>query len=110
APILRGISFSLDPGEVLAVVGPSASGKTTLARLLMGLWPAQAGKVRLDDADIHRWNKQELGPHLGYLPQGVELFEGTVAENIARFGAVQPTQVEAAARAVGLHAFILGLP
>jgi len=110
APILRGIAFALNPGEVLAVIGASASGKTTLARQLMGLWPAQAGKVRLDDADIHRWNKQELGPHLGYLPQGVALFEGTVAENIARFGAVQPAQVEAAARAVGLHDFIVGLP
>lgn len=110
APILRGIAFALSPGEVLAVIGPSASGKTTLARQLMGLWPAQAGKVRLDDADIHRWDKRELGPHLGYLPQGVELFEGTVAENIARFGAVQPALVEAAARAVGLHEFIAGLP
>ncbi|WP_315129053.1 type I secretion system permease/ATPase [Comamonas antarctica] len=110
APILRGMAFALNPGDVLAVIGPSASGKTTLARLLVGLWPAQAGKVRLDDADIHRWNKQELGPHLGYLPQGVELFDGTVAENIARFGAVQPAQVEAAARAVGMHDFILSLP
>lgn len=110
ATLLRGIAFALNPGEVLAVIGPSASGKTTLARQLVGLWPAQAGKVRLDDADIQRWNKQELGPHLGYLPQGVELFEGTVAENIARFGTVQPAQVEAAARAVGLHDFILGLP
>ena len=110
APILRGIAFALNPGEVLAVIGPSASGKTTLARQLMGLWPAQAGKVRLDDADIHRWNKQELGPHLGYLPQGVALFDGTIAENIARFGIAQPAQVEAAARAVGLHEFIVGLP
>ena len=109
-PILRAIAFALNPGDVLAVIGPSASGKTTLARMLVGLWPAQSGKVRLDDADIHSWNKQELGPHLGYLPQGVELFEGTVAENIARFGPVQPAQVEAAARAVGMHEFILGLP
>ncbi|WP_159916481.1 type I secretion system permease/ATPase [Pantoea sp. 18069] len=110
SPLLRGMAFALNPGDVLAVIGPSASGKTTLARLLVGLWPAQGGKVRLDDADIHGWNKQELGPHLGYLPQGVELFEGTVAENIARFGPVQPAQVEAAARAVGMHDFILGLP
>jgi ATP-binding cassette subfamily C exporter for protease/lipase len=109
APLLRGIAFALNPGDVLAVIGPSASGKTSLARMLVGLWPAQGGKVRLDDADIHGWSKQELGPHLGYLPQGVELFEGTVAENIARFGPVQPAQVEAAARAVGMHEFILGL-
>src|ERR1035437_4078598 len=109
-PILRGVSFGLQPGEVLAVVGPSASGKTTLARLLVGLWPAAGGKVRLDGADVYTWNKVELGPHVGYLPQGVELFEGSVAENIARFGEVDQAKVEAAARAVGLHDFILALP
>jgi len=109
-PILKGLNFALQPGEVLAVVGPSASGKTTLARLLVGLWPAINGKVRLDGADVYAWNKNELGPHLGYLPQGVELFEGTVAENIARFGTLDPAQVEAAARTVGLHEFILALP
>ena len=108
--ILRGVAFNLQPGEVLAVVGPSASGKTTLARLLVGLWPAAAGKVRLDGADIYTWDKSELGPHIGYLPQGVELFDGTVAENIARFGPVEKSKVEAAARAVGLHEFILALP
>ena len=110
APILRGVQFALQPGEVLAVVGPSASGKTTLARLLVGLWPAAAGKVRLDGADVFLWDKAELGPHVGYLPQGVELFSGTLAENIARFGPVRQAQVEAAARAVGLHEFILSLP
>lgn len=109
-PVLKGVSFTLAPGEVLAVVGPSASGKTTLARLLMGLWPASTGKVRLDGVDIYSWNKAELGPYVGYLPQGVELFEGTLAQNIARFGAVSPQKVEAAARAVGLHEFIVGLP
>jgi ATP-binding cassette subfamily C exporter for protease/lipase len=109
-PILRGVQFALAPGEVLAVVGPSAAGKTTLARLLVGLWPAQGGKVRLDGADIHTWNKAELGAHLGYLPQGVELFEGTLAEKIARFAEVEPAKVDAAARAVGLHEFILSLP
>ncbi|MFO1246477.1 MAG: type I secretion system permease/ATPase [Ramlibacter sp.] len=108
--IIRGVAFSLQPGEVLAVVGPSASGKTTLARLLVGLWPAAAGKVRLDGADVFSWDKSELGPHVGYLPQGVELFDGTVAENIARFGPVEKAKVESAARAVGLHEFILALP
>ncbi|MDD2882233.1 MAG: type I secretion system permease/ATPase [Rhodoferax sp.] len=108
--ILKGVSFGLQPGEVLAVVGPSASGKTTLARLLVGLWPAINGKVRLDGADVFTWNKVELGPHIGYLPQGVELFDGSVAENIARFGEVDMAKVEAAARAVGLHEFILALP
>jgi ATP-binding cassette subfamily C exporter for protease/lipase len=108
--ILRGITFALQPGDVLAVVGPSASGKTTLARLLMGIWPALAGKVRLDGADVFTWNKSELGPHVGYLPQGVELFEGTLAENIARFDTPDIAKVEAAARAVGLHDFIQTLP
>lgn len=108
--ILRGLQFGLRPGEVMAVIGPSASGKTTLARLLVGLWPAHAGKVRLDGADVHAWDKLELGPHIGYLPQGVELLEGTVAQNIARFGQPDPQAVETAARAVGLHEFILALP
>jgi len=109
-PIVRGVQFALNPGEVLAVVGPSASGKTTLARLLVGLWPALSGKVRLDGADIHTWDKSELGPYLGYLPQGVELLDGTLAENIARFGEVDMAQVEAAARLVGLHELIMSLP
>jgi len=109
-PILKGVAFALQPGEVLAVVGPSASGKTTLARLLMGLWPAASGKVRLDGVDVYTWDKAELGPHIGYLPQGVELFDGTLAENIARFGEVEPVKVEAAARAIGLHETILALP
>jgi ATP-binding cassette subfamily C exporter for protease/lipase len=108
--ILRGISFVLQPGDVLAVVGPSASGKTTLARLLVGLWPAAVGKVRLDGADVQAWSKRELGPHVGYLPQGVALFEGSLAENMARFGPVDMPQVEAAARAVGLHDWIMSLP
>ena len=108
--ILRGVAFALNPGEVLAVVGPSASGKTTLARLLVGLWPAASGKVRLDGADIYSWDKNHLGPFVGYLPQGVELFDGTIADNIARFGVIDTAQVEAAARAVGLHELITALP
>ena len=108
-PIVRGVQFALNPGEVLAVVGPSASGKTTLARLLVGLWPAMSGKVRLDGADIYAWDKTELGPYLGYLPQGVELLDGTLAENIARFGEVDMEQVQAAARLVGLHELIMSL-
>jgi len=108
--ILKGVGFALSPGEALAVVGPSASGKTTLARLLVGLWPAINGKVRLDGADVYAWDKRELGPQLGYLPQGVELFDGTVAENIARFGQIDMVKVEEAARAVGVHEFILALP
>lgn len=109
-PVLRGVSFALAPGEVVAVIGPSAAGKTTLARVLTGIWPSAGGKARLDGADVHVWDKTELGPHVGYLPQGVELFEGTLGENIARFGPADPERVEAAARAVGLHEYILSLP
>ncbi len=109
-PILRGINFALAPGETLMIIGPSASGKTTLARLLMGIWPALSGKVRLDSADIHAWTKSELGPHLGYLPQNVELFEGTLAENIARFGDIDMEQVRAATELVGLSAMAESLP
>lgn len=108
--IVRGVAFALQPGEVLAVVGPSASGKSTLARLLVGLWPAASGKVRLDGVDIFTWDKAELGPHVGYLPQGVELFEGTLAQNIARFGEVDMHKVRAAAEEVGVHALIESLP
>ena len=109
-PIVRGVQFAAQPGEVVAVIGPSASGKTTLAKLLVGLWPSISGKVRLDGADVHSWDKAELGPYLGYLPQGVELLDGTLAENIARFGDVDMVQVEAAARLVGLHDLIMSMP
>lgn len=108
--ILRDLDFSLPAGECLAVIGPSASGKTTLARLLMGLWPPLSGSVRLDGADIHAWHKAELGPHLGYLPQDVELFDGTLAENICRFGPVAMDQVEAAAELIGLDSLAAELP
>jgi len=108
--IIRGVSFVVPAGQAVAIVGPSASGKTTLARLLVGVWPAANGKVRLDGVDIFPWNKAELGPHVGYLPQDVELFDGTLAENIARFSHVDMALVESAARAVGLHETILALP
>ena len=108
--IIKGASFVVPAGKVVAVIGPSASGKTTLARLVVGVWPAASGKVRLDGVDIFPWNKAELGPHIGYLPQDVELFDGTLAENIARFGPVDMGRVEAAARAVGVHETIITLP
>jgi len=109
-PILRGIQFGLEPGDLLVVVGPSAAGKTTLARVLVGLWPALQGKVRLDGADVATWNKIELGPHLGYVPQSVELLDGTLADNIARFGPHSPAQLQAAIDAVGLQALVDSLP
>ncbi len=108
--ILRGVSFNLSPGESLGIIGPSASGKSTLARLLVGVWPCQAGKVRLDGADIFTWNKGELGPWLGYLPQDVELFEGSIADNIARFGEVDSDAVIRAAKACAVHEMILRFP
>lgn len=110
APVVRNVSFALEPGDVLGVVGPSGSGKSTLARLLIGVWPAMMGKVRLDGADIYQWNKAELGPHIGYLPQSIELFAGTVSDNIARFGDVDPEKVVTAAQRAGVHEMILHLP
>ena len=108
--ILKGISFRVAPGGSLAIVGPSASGKTTLARLLVGIWPSMQGKVRLDGNDVYQWNKEELGQYVGYLPQTVELFEGTIAENVARFGEPDADKVQDACRLVGLDGFIEQLP
>lgn len=108
--ILKGLTFALEPGDVLGVIGPSGSGKSTLARLLVGVWPSAVGKVRLDGADIYQWNKDQLGPHIGYLPQDIELFSGTVAENIARFGNVDSEKVITAAKRAGVHDMILHLP
>lgn len=108
--ILRDISFSLQPGESLGLIGPSGAGKSTLCRLLLGIWPSSAGSVRLDGADIFTWDQEKLGPHIGYLPQDVELFTGTVAENIARLATVDSDQVIFAAQQAGVHELILSLP
>ena len=108
--ILKNVGFSLKAGELVAVIGPSASGKSTLARLLVGVWPPLAGSVRLDGAEVFKWNKDELGRYLGYLPQDIELFDGTVAENIARFGELDSEKILAAARAAGVHDLVLMLP
>ncbi len=110
AIILKGVNVAFAPGEVIGIVGPSASGKSTLARLLVGIWPAAGGKVRLDGADIYEWNKLEVGRHIGYLPQDVELFDGSVAENIARFSAIDSDTVVRAAERAGIHEMILRLP
>ncbi len=109
-PVIRGLNLSLSAGEVLGIIGPSGSGKSTLARLLVGVWPAAAGKVRLDGADIYHWNKEELGPSIGYLPQDIELFSGSVSENIARFGEVDPEKVILASQRAGVHQMILNMP
>lgn len=108
--IVKNVNFSLSPGECLAIIGPSASGKTSLARLLVGVWQPQMGKIRLDGADIATWSKEDLGPHLGYLPQGVELFDGTLADNIARFGEVDPDKLQAASQLSGLDSLVKELP
>lgn len=108
-PTLKGISFSVSAGEVIGVLGPSAAGKSTLARGLLGIWPTMNGKVRLDGADIFAWNRTELGPSIGYLPQDIELFAGSVSENIARFGEIDAQKVVAAAQESGVHELVLGL-
>jgi PrtD family type I secretion system ABC transporter len=109
-PTLRGISLSLASGETLAVIGPSGAGKSSLARVLVGIWAPLAGKVRYDGADIRTWDHGDLGRHLGYLPQDVELFEGSVAENIARFSTFNNEEIIEAAQRSGLHEEILRLP
>ena len=108
--ILRNIGFALEPGELLGMIGPSAAGKTTLSRVLLGLWPSMGGKVRLDGADIFHWNPEELGRFVGYLPQDVELFPGTVSDNIARMGEPDPELVVEAATKAGVHELVLQLP
>lgn len=112
APTLVGVTFALEAGDMLGVIGPSGSGKSTLGRLIGGVWTARAGKVRLDGADIAQWDKERLGPYMGYLPQDVELFAGTVAENISRFTEAEAVsaQVTDAAVMAGAHDMILTLP
>ncbi len=108
--VIKGIALSLAAGESLGIIGPSASGKTTLIRLILGVWKPQGGVVRLDGADIARWDRDSLGKYVGYLPQDVELFQGTIAQNIARLGEVDSERVVAAAKLAHAHDMILRLP
>jgi PrtD family type I secretion system ABC transporter len=109
-PIIRHASFELQAGDALGIIGPSASGKSSLARLIIGIWQPSAGTVRLDGADIGRTERAEVGPFIGYLPQDVELFPGSVAENIARMGQPNPDAVVKAAMSARVHELILRLP
>lgn len=109
-PVLKGVTFALNAGDTLGVIGPSGSGKSSLARLMVGVWPSAMGTVRIDGADVYRWNKDELGPSMGYLPQDIELFAGTISENIARFGELDPEKVIKASQMAGVHDLILHFP
>ena len=108
--LIYGVSLRLEPGQSLAIVGPSGAGKSTLLRLLTGVWAPSAGTVRLDQADLSRWPREDLAPWIGYVPQDVELFPGTVAENIARLGQVDSERVVQAAKRAHVHEMILALP
>ncbi len=109
-PVLKSINFAIPSGMAVGLVGPSGAGKSTLARAMLGIWPTSSGKIRLDGADVFAWNREELGPSIGYLPQDVELFEGTVSENISRFGEFDSELVVQASKAADVHEMILRLP
>jgi ATP-binding cassette, subfamily C, bacterial EexD len=110
AAVIKGLTFSIEKGDVIGVLGPSGAGKSSFARALLGIWPTANGKIRLDGAEVFAWNRHELGPFIGYLPQDIELFEGTISENIARFGDVDPEKVVNAAKMADVHDLILRLP
>ena len=109
-PIIRGVTFTAEPGEVIALIGPSASGKSTLAKVLVGAWIPSFGKVRLDEADINNWSKDNLGSHIGYLSQTIELFDGSITQNVGRFGEIDENEVHEACKWVGLDKIISAMP
>ena len=108
--VLKGLNFAIEPGTFIALIGSSASGKSTLARALLGIWPTANGAIRLDGADVGQFDRSLVGNYIGYLPQDIELFDGTIAENIARFGEVDSNKIVSAAQAAGVHEMILQLP
>jgi len=108
-PVVAGASFEIQPGEIVGVIGPSAAGKSSLVRGILGIWPTVAGSLRIDGAECASYNRDELGPHIGYLPQDIELFDGSVSENIARFDEIDAEAVVQAARDAGCHDMILRL-
>ena len=110
APVLDNISLNLPAGRVICIIGPSASGKSSLVRALLGLWPQRVGTLLLDSAPMDQWDAKLLGQHIGYLPQDVGLLEGTLAQNIARFGKLDPEKVAAAAKTAGIHHLLLSFP
>lgn len=109
-PILQGLNASFKPGEVIGIIGPSGAGKSTLARCLLGIWPQTEGQVLLDGKDIAAWSRETLGPQVGYLPQDIEMFDGTIADNIGRFSDVPSETVIAAAQSTGIHEMVLRMP
>ncbi|WP_333873892.1 type I secretion system permease/ATPase [Methylobacter sp.] len=109
-PVIKGINLVIGKGDIVGVIGPSGAGKSTLARAILGIWPTSNGSIRLDGAEIFNWDREHLGGFIGYLPQDIELFEGTISENIARFGDIDPEQVVAAAKMADVHELILQFP
>jgi ATP-binding cassette subfamily C protein EexD len=109
-PAIKDLSLTIESGDIVGVLGPSGAGKSTLSRALLGIWPCTSGKIRLDGVEVFAWNRDELGPYIGYLPQDIELFEGSISENIARFGDIDPEAVVKAAKMAGVHELILRLP
>lgn len=109
-PTLKGVNFNIQPGDLVGIIGPSAAGKSTLAKAILGIWPTVNGTLRIDGAEVQHYNRDEIGPYIGYLPQDIELFDGTVSENIARFGNLDADKVVAAAKKAGVHEMILQLP